>query len=171
MEYKNKTNAGLSAELVNLRKQIAKLGKNNSKPQKTKKTLIENGTKFHTLVESAHDAIFTVQGDCFIDCNTKTLEIFGLTSKKSIIGKPPYLFSPERQPDGRSSKEKSVSAILAAQHGTPQFFEWKHKKLDGTIFDTEVSLNRLPPPNEPLVIADRTGCYRAQAGGSGTACK
>jgi|APFre7841882724_1041349.scaffolds.fasta_scaffold944124_1 hypothetical protein len=62
MEYKNKTKAELGAELVKLRKQTAKLGKNNSKPQKTEKTLIENGTKFHTLVESAQDAIFTVQG-------------------------------------------------------------------------------------------------------------
>ena len=62
MEYKNETNAELGAELVKLRKQIVKLGENNSKPQKTEKTLIENGTKFHTLAESAQDAIFTVQG-------------------------------------------------------------------------------------------------------------
>jgi hypothetical protein len=41
---------------------MAKLGENNFKPQKTEKTLIENGTKLHTLVESVHDAIFTVQG-------------------------------------------------------------------------------------------------------------
>jgi len=63
LEYKNETNAELGTELVKLRKQIAKLGENNSKPQRTEKTLIKNGTKFRTLVESAHDAIFTAQGD------------------------------------------------------------------------------------------------------------
>ena len=39
MEYKNETDAELGAELVKLRKQIAKLGENNSKPQKTEKNL------------------------------------------------------------------------------------------------------------------------------------
>ena len=46
-----------------------------------------------------------------------------------------------------------MQAMDAALQGTPQFFEWKHMKLDGTIFDAEVSLNRLPPPHETSLIA------------------
>ena len=153
MEYANKTKAELITELTRLRKKIARSEKKIAKPKETKKFLMESEPKYHTLVESANDAIFIVKENFFIDCNTKTLEIFGLNKAKSIIGKAPHEFSPARQPDGRLSKEKALEVINAAHQGTPQFFEWKHMKLDGTLFDTEVSLNRLPPPHETSLIA------------------
>ena len=153
MEYTNKTKAELITELMQLRKKNARLEKKIIKPKETKKLLIENDSKYHTLVESANDAIFIVKDYLFNDCNTKTLEIFGLNKEKAIIGKAPYEFSPERQADGRLSQEKAMEAMDAALKGTPQFFEWKHMKLDGTVFDTEVSLNRLPSPHETSLIA------------------
>lgn len=109
--------------------------------------------KFHTLIEFANDAIFFMKGDTFIECNSKTLEIFGLKDKEDIVGKTPYFFSPEKQPNGRFSKEKAREFISAAQKGIPQFFEWQHCKLDGTLIDTEVSLNCLPLPNQEVIIA------------------
>jgi len=152
MDYKNKTKAELISVIKRLEKQLTLLKKDNSLQEK-KDSLIENGTKFYTLVESANDAIFLLKGEIFIDCNTKTVEIFGLKSKKDIVGKAPYYFSPERQPDGRLSRDKALEFIFAARKGIPQFFEWQHCKQDRTPFDTEVSLNRLPPPHEDVIIA------------------
>lgn len=100
----------------------------------------ESESKFRTLFESASDAIFLVDQNIFIDCNLKTLEMFGCT-REQIIGQPPYRFSPEVQPDGRNSTEQAQEKNNTVLKGQPQFFEWKHCRYDGTLFDAEISLN------------------------------
>jgi len=98
--------------------------------------------KYHLLFESANDAIFLMYEDVFIECNIKTLEMFGC-KKDEIIGKSPYFFSPPFQPDGQDSETKALHVIHAALEGKPQSFDWVHKRLNGALFDAEVSLNSL----------------------------
>jgi PAS domain S-box-containing protein len=101
---------------------------------------IKDQLKYKSLFESANDAIILMDGEKFIDCNEKTLEMFEC-KKEDIINKSPADFSPEVQPDGRGSTEKALQVIEVVSSGKPQSFEWKLKKLNGSVFDAEVNVN------------------------------
>jgi len=109
--------------------------------------------RHRTLFESANDAIMILAGERFIDCNFTTVAMFGCGNREEIIGRSPWDFSPPIQPDGEPSKLKATRIILSALNGEPQRFVWQHVRRDGTLFDVEISLNRLEAGNELLLQA------------------
>jgi PAS domain S-box-containing protein len=119
---------------------------------RAEQTLQESETRYRMLFQSANDAILVMDGDRFLECNRASEAMFGC-SRDDIIGRSPDQFSPARQPDGSDSREKARGKIDAALDGTPQFFEWLHRRVDGTLFDVEVSLNRMALGDEWLLLA------------------
>ncbi len=112
----------------------------------------ESEVKYRTLFDNANDAIFLIDidKDAYIDCNHKALTTFRC-SKEDIIGQTPYILSPLFQPDGCGSVEKGIALGKAALSGKPQFFEWRHSRMDGSRFDAEVSLSHVEIGKERLL--------------------
>ena len=123
-----------------------------TKRKKIEDKIRESEEKYRALFENASDSIFLLENGVFIDCNSKTLDIFHCR-KEDLIGKAPSQLSPVIQPDGMKSKDKAKEKIEAALKGNPQFFEWRHRRPDGTIFDTEVSLNVIDMSKGSYILA------------------
>jgi PAS domain S-box-containing protein len=164
MKDHDKTKKQLIGELTELRRQIDLHRESEATQGQIDNKLRENEEKYRLLFENANDAIFLMREDGFVECNPKTLEIFGCTWEQ-IIGKPPYNFSPPFQPDGRESKEKALEKARAAIAGEPQCFDWKHCRYDGTLFDAEVSLSALRLGDKVLtqaIVRDTTERRRSE---------
>jgi PAS domain S-box-containing protein len=124
----------------------------------------ESEARYRALFEVAQDAIFMIKDDRFVECNPATLNIFKC-AKEQILGQSPCRFSPPLQPDGRNSAEKVLEMNRAALSGTPQSFQWRHLRLDGTAFEAEVSLNRVNLSGEEFlqaIVRDITERKRAE---------
>lgn len=111
-----------------------------------------NEEQYRSLFEGANDGIFILQDGRFIECNSKILHMFEC-ARGQIIGRSPEEVSPPIQPNGRESNVAAAEYIAAALDGAPQQVEWRHRKMDGTLFDVEVSLNAVRLPTGDLVQA------------------
>ncbi|WP_181686052.1 PAS domain S-box protein [Halorhabdus salina] len=109
--------------------------------------------KYRNLFEDTRDALMILDRDGFVDCNERTLELFGLDSIAAFVEYAPWELSPERQPDGTDSKDGALAHIERAFETGEAFFEWTHQRADGTAFPAEVKLSRFEYESEPALHA------------------
>lgn len=105
--------------------------------------LRENERRYHALFESANDAIFLMDGEIFVECNSQALVMFGVNHRNEILGHSLMEFSAPRQSDGLSSEENAQKWLDTGLHGDTRKFNWLHKRKDEALFEAEVSLNNL----------------------------
>jgi diguanylate cyclase (GGDEF)-like protein len=74
------------------------------------------------------------------------------SDKGQLLSLHPAMLSPEFQPDGRRSLEKSVEMDALAHERGFHRFEWTHRKLDGEEFPVEVTLTPVTLANRPVLL-------------------
>jgi PAS domain S-box-containing protein len=113
--------------------------------KKTQKKLEESEQRHRLLFSSAKDALFLLAPPdwAFVDANPSAVELFGAESREQLIRRFPLEISPEHQPDGTKSSEKSLEMIRKAVEEGAHLFEWTHRTFDGNEFPAEVLLTSM----------------------------
>jgi len=134
--------------------------------KRVERELSQKEELFHLLFEKSGDANLLIDGEVFIDCNTATLRMLGYHDKQQVISLSPAALSPEYQPDGSLSSQKTAEMIRLAYEQGSHRFEWLHIRADGSDLPVEVMLTAIPM-NERWIIHtawhDLTDSKRAEA--------
>ncbi|MGB7788164.1 PAS domain S-box protein [Methanoregula sp.] len=131
--------------------------------RKVEEALRESEGRYRGIFEASADAIFVI-GNVILDCNPEAEQLLGYR-RDEILGHIPADFSPETQPDGLQSRDEATGHIDAAFAGRAQVFPWVHRRKDGALVDTEVSLRAVPSGGKRRIIAivrDMTGLNRVE---------
>lgn len=113
--------------------------------KKTRDTLERSESRFRILFESSNDAIMTLEPPSwkFSSGNNAAIKMFMVKDAAAFISYQPWVFSPEKQPDGSVSVEKAKEMIEIAMRDGSNFFKWTHMRLNGETFSATVLLTRV----------------------------
>jgi signal transduction histidine kinase len=79
--------------------------------------------------------------------------MFGCRDENDFISRSPAGLSPDYQPDGAKSSDKAQEMIVLALEKGSNFFEWRHKRVDGTEFPATVLLSRMEKGGKAFLLA------------------
>jgi PAS domain S-box-containing protein len=158
IEVKNKAgerlNVLFSADFIELGGELhmVSVARDVTEQRRAEALLKQSEERFRLLVEHAPDAIvvFDIDNDRFVAANPAAERLFG-ASEAELAKLSPLGVSPERQADGRSSKEAAQGYLTEAMGGGRPRFDWIHRHSDGHDVPCEVRLLRLPDPTRTLV--------------------
>jgi PAS domain S-box-containing protein len=108
--------------------------------------------KFRALFEYSSDAHLILGEAGILDCNAAAIAMLRADSKEQVLRVHPAVLSPEVQPDGRRSLEKSVEMDRTAYERGSHTFEWMHRRMTGEDFPVEVTLTPVVLPGEARVL-------------------
>jgi PAS domain S-box-containing protein len=167
MQERDPTTERLRKELEEARRRIAELrealervrAENGTDPSATDRSRAEGALRtsemrYRTLYNSSRDAIMIlVPGERFLSGNPAAITLFGCRDEAEFTALSPADLSPELQPDGVPSSVKAQRMMAAAVDTGSQFFEWKHKRPDGSEFYATVLLTRMELEGRKLLQA------------------
>lgn len=129
--------------------------------------LKQSENRYRMLFECARDGIMIIKDEKVVDANEEAWKMFGY-DQESFIGISLSELYPNIQPDGRLSEEKALRQ-LARSRWDAYCEHWQQKRKDGSLFDAEISLNRMRIEGESYIqvifrnITERIAAKEEQA--------
>ncbi len=117
--------------------------------------LSESEERYRLLFDSSREAMMTFAPPLwnYTSGNPAALEMFGVRDMAEFNTLGPWDVSPDYQPDGSLSVKKGHEQITVAMREGSHFFEWTHRRQDGTVFPTTVLLTRIEMATQTFVQA------------------
>jgi PAS domain S-box-containing protein len=125
----------------------------------------ESEQRYRSLFEGASDGILVLKDHRVVDCNAMAIRMFG-HDKQQIVGHIFYRFLPPVQADGRESRREWSNLTDSVMREGSRLFEWRFRRLDGSVMDTEVIAARVSSGADLFVqvmIRDLTTRCEAEA--------
>ena len=112
----------------------------------------EANKMFNALLDASPMFIEIWDSDLnLVDCNNRVTELFGLSKKEEFLERY-YDLSPEYQPCGMSSKEKSIICLKRALKDGYGRYEWMHLTADGEELPVEAIFIRLEIEGKVMIV-------------------
>jgi PAS domain S-box-containing protein len=122
--------------------------------KRAEEALRESEDRYRSLYVDSRDSIMVLSPDRgFIAANPATIKLFACRDEQDFMNYSPTSLSPEYQPDGVRSIDKSYEMMCLALEKGSHFFEWMHRRADGTDFPVTVLLSRFESSATPLLQA------------------
>lgn len=117
-------------------------------------SLVQSEARFRALFERSPDPIWILRpnGVC-TDANAAALRVFGFQDLKTLHRIKATDIAPPLKSDGQSTMFKAQVMLETALANDVHRFEWLHKRVDGTVFPTEITLCAVNLSGEPMLYA------------------
>jgi two-component system, cell cycle sensor histidine kinase and response regulator CckA len=123
---------------------------------KSAEEALRESERWHrVLFEGSHDALMTLTPPSwrFTSGNPASIAMFRAKDEREFLRHAPWEYSPERQPDGRTSADKAQEMVEGALCEGSRFFEWTHQRATGEVFPASVLLTRIEAGDQPMLLA------------------
>ncbi len=122
--------------------------------ESTEEALKESEKRYRTLYTDSRDAIMILTPDMeFIAGNPAVIKMFACKDEQEFTTRTVADLSPDYQPDGVASTQKAQEMIRLSLEKGSHFFEWNHRKTDGTDFPATGLLSRIERSRQQLLQA------------------
>ncbi|HQT01081.1 MAG TPA: ATP-binding protein [Thiobacillus sp.] len=109
--------------------------------------------KYQTLFETNSDAVVILDDQGFTDCNPATLSMFGMDSVGQFLATPIPQLGTAMQANGQLAIDHAMQAIGEARATGHAEMDWRARRADGTVFETEIALHAMHLEGRPVIQA------------------